>query len=264
MTHRNQLGIGFVWTLVVLTSAFAKADSGVTWGNNIERVEVSIGQVFIPPQGYDDNDNIQVVLDGALPNGCYRIADESAVVNPDTKQISAHVFAYRHTDGACADQDNLPDTLRPVVPFTLDVSLGVLPAGMYRVLFQRSASVEGIRTFTIDRATTSSIDNLPYAAVSSVWVPDAVWSDQPFHVDIVGSLTSSCSTIDSVSVKLVGDVFVVLPVLGFKPNVLCALLMVPFQRSVDLAPVAEGRYLIHTRSMNGRAVNRVFSAVAHI
>ena len=226
-----------------------------------ERFEFPVGQVFVPPQGYDDNDNIEIVLDGILPNGCYSVADYTANVDPSTKQIVPHLYVNHRRDSLCQDETHLSTALTPPVPYTLDLSVGTLGKGDYKIVYQRPGLPQEVRAFNVERAKTASVDDRPYAAVSSVWIPDSVRGDLTIHAELIGSLTSSCSKLSSVEVKRENDVFVVLPSLSFSQNLLCSLIMLPIQQTVDLGTPGEGRYLIHVRSMSGHSVNRAFSAV---
>ena len=254
-----------VWSLVVLT-AFALM-AGLTSAHADvmpipERIEVPVGNVFIPPKGFDDNDNIEFVVDGFLPNACYAIANTTYEIIPDKKLIVVHQFASHRKDGICADENSLPIHLREMVPFDVNVSLGSLGTGDYSVQFSRGANNNDIRTFNVEKAKVAAVDNMPYAAVSSVSIPDMVRGDLDIKATLIGVTTSSCSELSPVvSVKLENDVFVVLPTLDFKPNVRCAFVMRPFERTISLGKTGEGRYLLHIRSMNGKSVNRAFSVV---
>ena len=97
--------------------------------------------------------------------------------------------------------------------------------------------------------------------MSSVLIPDTVRGDFNIEVQLAGILKSTCSKISNVSVKQLGDVFVVLPTLSFDVNLMCAIISLPFKKTIELKAPGEGRYLIHVRSMNGHSINRAFTAV---
>jgi len=67
---------------------------------------------------------------------------------------------------------------------------------------------------------------------------------------------------EDIQTTKVGDVFVVLPGVKVAQNVMCLFVLTPFERKVSIGPVSAGRYLLHVRSLNGNAVNRMFSVVA--
>lgn len=255
MKSRN---LAFTVATIALLSG---ANPALATSDRMERVEVPVGRVFVPPQGYDDNDNIEIVVDGYLPNNCYRI-DKTEIHRTSDRGFSVQQFAVVNRDGICANADRLPPTFNQIVPFTIEASIGRLRSGNYQVKFSRGAGSAGTRQFRVDRATSANIDSLPYAAVSNAYVGDIVRGDVGVQAVISGVLTSSCMELnEEVVVKQVQDVLIVLPTVKAMPDKLCQFMIRPFERIVNLGAVDEGRYLVHVRSMNGKAVNRAFSAV---
>ena len=226
-----------------------------------ERIEFPVGHVFVPSEGYDDNDNVEIVLDGILPNGCYAVSDYSATVDPVSKQIVPHLFVAHRTDSLCKDGNHLSSALLSPVPYTLEIALGNLNLGEYNVIDYHPGLPPEERKFQVAAATAVGVDDMPYAAVSSIWIPDTVRGDLNIDARLIGVLTSSCSSLSKLIVKRLGDVFVVLPTLTFWDNLMCNISKLPFNRSISLGAPGEGRFLIHARSMSGHSVNRVFSAV---
>jgi hypothetical protein len=47
------------------------------------RVELPLEAALAPISGYDDNDNIQVILHGALPNACYYVTESPISTLPE-------------------------------------------------------------------------------------------------------------------------------------------------------------------------------------
>lgn len=226
-----------------------------------DRIEVPVGRVFAPPQGYDDNDNIEVVIDGYLPNNCYRI-DKTEILRVAENGFSVRQYAVVDREGICASSGNLPPSFSNIVPFTIEASLGQLKSGNYQVTFSRGGASAATRSFRVDRAASASVDSLPYAAVSNAYVGDIVRGDAGVQAMVSGVLTSSCSELnEEIIVRRIDDVVMVLPTVKTKPGMMCQFMLRPFERMVDLGKLEEGRYLVHVRSMNGKAVNRTFSAV---
>jgi hypothetical protein len=64
---------------------------------------------------------------------------------------------------------------------------------------------------------------------------------------------------DEALVSQDGDVVVVQPLVRVDLTSKCLMYLRPFSQDVIVPNLAEGRYLIHIRSMNGRALNRVLS-----
>ena len=44
-------------------------------------------ELTFSPNGFDDNDQIQVVIEGRLPNDCYRLEQADIKTNPQSKEI---------------------------------------------------------------------------------------------------------------------------------------------------------------------------------
>ena len=222
-----------------------------------ELVEVSLNKVFVPAMGYDDNDKIQIVLDGNLPNPCYKL-DKAEVSRTSDKKFAVKQWARRSKDGICA-LSALPVTMNMLVPFTEEIAVGTLTKGSYDVGYQ-TLDRQLERSFSVDAAPVPTVDNMPYASVSSVQMPDVVASETNLLAGLSGVLTNSCSFLDSnVRVEHVGDVMVLLPALRFTADVLCLQVLRPFFQEIELGQLEEGRYLVHARSMNGKAVNKTFT-----
>jgi hypothetical protein len=228
-----------------------------------EKTEVFIGHIFVPTQGFDDNDSIQITLDGLLPNGCYSVASHKVRFERTYHNIWVRLFAYVKKDGPCADKSHLPYSVLAPAPYTFSISLGRLPEGTYRVLYPRATLEPGAHLFTVAGAKTSSIDDTPYAAVTSVDVPERVWGHKNVFVTIHGILTSTCSSLNGDQIKVIktDDVFTILPKLSFDPSQTCEATSIPFQKTVSIGETGEGRFLVQVRSMNGRSEVRAFSAV---
>src|SRR4051812_49114812 len=93
-------------TLVLIFGMFlsrTQALSGILDDRGLERIEVPVEVALSPVKGFDDNDNIQVVLYGKLPNACYGL-DEYQVekVSGEENFYRIRQFAIKRTDGICA------------------------------------------------------------------------------------------------------------------------------------------------------------------
>ena len=221
-------------------------------------VEVASEAAFVPKSGFDDNDNITVVLHGSLPNSCYTIANHIVERNKNQPEIRIRQFATRRRDGVCA-QKELPPHLASIVPFTEEVSVGSLAEGNYSLYYWNKAQGTGTKKFAVEKAPTIDRDTFPYAATSNATVRDIAREGDHVRVTISGVLTSGCQALpERINVQKVDDVYVVLPVLNIRKNVLCTESIRPFQRTMELGTPDQGHYLVHVRSMNGKAISRVF------
>src|SRR4051794_26680489 len=109
---RNHYWPCFVFALLALSAGIAHADGQPSF----KKVQVPVGHIFIPSEGYDDNDNIQFVIDGVLPNGCYRVDHEQTdTASASENHIAVSLIALLRTDGPCANQMHLPQSLLAAV-----------------------------------------------------------------------------------------------------------------------------------------------------
>jgi hypothetical protein len=240
-------------TALILAAPAALADpQGV-----LTMVELPVEAVYAPSAGYDDNDNIQIVLRGTLPNGCYVLADAAGEPVMGTRTIRLRQRAFKKLTGVCEDETTLPDAMKFPLRFTSETSVGILDQGEYSLSWTLPSGLDATRKLGVAKAATPATDSLPYAAVTQIAVKDIVASFQPVTFTISGVLNSSCMEIDNVQVVKNDDVFVVLPILKRREGVICTQLTIPFFRKVNLGKQAPGEYLIHVRSMNGRAVNHI-------
>ena len=148
--------------------------------------------------------------------------------------------------------------MRMLVPFTSEFSIGHLTAGDYRLSFTSETSGVQTRQLNISKNISPGVDSLPYAAVSSADAHDVFNGRDTIKVRISGVLNSTCTSIDDkVRILDEGDVFVLLPTIKVKHGILCAQMLTPFEKEVDLGRTTPGVHLIHVRSMNGKSVNKV-------
>ena len=242
---------------VVTTQAAEGSNFGT--GN---RVEIPLLALLAPSVGFEEKNNVQVVLYGSLPNSCYSLAE------PKVQKISANTFRVRQfaiheTSGICSDEATLPAHSQMMIPFMQEVAIGRLAIGNYQFVYDKLSSGDQVRLLNVAQNVTPTVDSLPYAAVSSVNSPDAINGIDHIVATISGVLNSSCTSIDdNVRVMREDDVFVLLPTIKVDPTVRCVQMLIPFEKKVDLGPAKHpGIYLLHTRSMNGKAVNKVVNVM---
>ena len=218
------------------------------------QVEVPIRRVIFPVRGYDDNDNVQIVVEGDLPDPCY-ILGHQILTKDATGAFSVHQFAWRKQGDLCDTGDLLGES-----PFSEEVSLGRLEAGDYNVAFSPEDDKTDYRKLHIDVAPVSASDTFNYARVTTLRTPDVVLEGKHAQVEISGPFTSSCNKLkEPMSVQRQGDTIVILPVeinLGD-----CGWVYRTFDKTIDLGVLPPGEYLVHVRSKNGKAVEKTFNVV---
>jgi len=202
-------------------------------------VEVAPQDIFLP-QGFDGNDNAQIVVAGEFPNTCYQSGKLIAEVKGN--RISLRQEARLHTGCWCAPFS---------VPFTQTVDLGVLPIGNYSV--QSAGLTAGV--LTVSRARSSAPDDFFYAPVEEA-VLDA--SGARPKLSLRGVFPSDCMRMREIKVIEKNNVVVVLPITDLREGAICAPRPVPFEETVVLERRAR-KTLVHIRALNGQAINKLMA-----
>ena len=252
-------------TIQLLSAMFALGAIGAQAETGTSTiVELPIAKVFIPARGFDDNDSVEAVVDGTLPNACYNLEKQYVGVDHEKKIITIRQFAIRQTSGTCKEgsEPNTPE-LRTPIPFTETVKIGRLALGSYQIMYSPSLGQLQSRPFEVEMAPVPTLDTVPYAMVTEVSTSDVVYLGQELKVQVSGVLNNSCYTLnENIGQQKVDDVYIVLPTIRIARQDACLMFTRPFSVTVNLGRVMnESRYLIHARSMNGGSVNRVISAL---
>jgi hypothetical protein len=210
-----------------------------------ELMPVQVSEIFAPV-GFDDNDEVVVVLDGYLPNSCYKVENTHVKVDPATSAVEVTQLA-RRWPGPC---------LLALVPFSSTVSLGVLPKGDFTVK-SFGATDEKL---SVGEATSSGPDDFLYAPVDHVSFAPSTGSDAVSAM-LEGRFTNTCMAFEEVKVIDSTKTVEVLPIMKMEERSDCQdNVEIPFRKYVSLpGGLYEGRHLLHVRSLNGRSVNRMFS-----
>lgn len=240
---------GLISSLGVWGGARAHAAEG------LQSVMVPLQGVIAPSQGFDSDDNVEAVVYGNLPNNCYTLG-ATKVRKVSALRFQVTQYATKRVDGICADEESMPSHLRQMVPFSKTVELGpTSAAGTLRIEYNMNSPAPLARNLEIVQSTMPSIDDLPYAAVTSVSTEQLVSRKDEIRVTISGFLNSTCTELDEkVRIDKVGDVYVILPVIK-ATGISCQQTLVPFSKTLSLGKGELGRHLIHVRSMCGKSVN---------
>ncbi len=223
------------------TIALAEAPS-----DTIEIRNVGVTRVFTP-KGLDSNDNSVVILDGYLPDGCYRIIKPEVHVDEAAKTIGIQ---------ARANYFNVP-CIEALVPYTQEVELGMLTGGNYRI---KNAEGHEIGALVIAKAQSKYPDEFLYAPVEDLLLDQKETVPGSHIVTLRGRFTNTCMYMEHVDVKYFPDSVEILPIMGMKKGN-CADMEVPFSIDVELDSnrLTEGRMLVHARSLNGRWVSSILN-----
>lgn len=203
---------------------------------------VPVNAVFAP-NGFDNNDDAQVVVSAYLPNLCYKAPRTQVAVRGNTVYVTLKALVDQNS--SCAEV---------LVPILEPISLGMLPAGHFNVVVNAGARYSAHTAIEVTEASASTIDDYIYANVDHVEVvPNSR------HMILKGYNPSDCFVYDRTEFLTNGrDTISVLPILK-QIRTTCARKMVPFTLMVDVPrglPFAE--ILLHVRVMDGKSVNALF------
>jgi hypothetical protein len=207
-------------------------------------VESGFGVGYIP-DGFDSNDNVQIVGEGVYRSTCYKPSAVRVTVDEELKQIKVKPTAYYY-EGFC---------LQMLVPFNQVIDLGLLKVGKYSVV-QEESSDEPARlgSLRVKAATHSTPDDFLYAPVSQAYLDR---SGAKARIKISGEFTNSCMRLVDTAVRVQPNVLVVQPISELQDRSDCREGKFPFERVQEVDGVPSGRYLLHVRSLNGRAINNL-------
>ena len=222
-----------------------------------EVVEAKLTHVFIPREGFDDNDNVQAVIRGELPNACYSVGQAVFSVDAEKKLVQVAQTAILDRGGVCADPANLPPDLSQPIPFVRELNFGSLQAADYNIVYQTAAG-EKLRSFHVGFAPTNTVDSARYALITNAFAQDVVErASGALEFRITGYINSSCAELSQFVVEKLDDVYVLLPKVQVKGDY-CLPVNKPFYRTVTLEAPEAGFYLLHARSLAGQSANKVF------
>ncbi len=205
-----------------------------------EQVLAPIHRSFIP-QGFDNNDNSQIIVTGGYPNSCYQVGHTQYRVDQTTKRIDIEVTAYRKQSDYC---------LQVYVPFQQEISVGVLDKGDYTVSVNQESRTT--RTLSVRDAPSINPDNHIYAPVTQVIRVG------PREFLLRGTFHSNCLNIADVKVNYeAGEVLSVLPMAHYDGSCFETGQARPWEARFQVRADLNGEFLLHIRSLNGDALNTV-------
>lgn len=238
--------VGFLGFLSVGFSAIAFADGP-------QLVPAPVEKVFVP-QGFDDNDNVEVIMHGHFPDSCYKTGPATVTEDIEAKQIKITVSSYRYSDTNC---------MKMIVPFIQSVKLGTLPTAQYKVIVSAKNRLEP-SDLSVGVRNAETPDDYLYAPVEDAYI-DVDDARTEHYLVLMGSYPHTfvgCVMLDEVRTNLTDDgIFVVQPIMkfyetseeckarGWKPRF-------NYREKISSALTA-GDKLLHVRVLNGNSFNKL-------
>ncbi len=194
------------------------------------------------PDGFDTNDHVQLVGEGVFNNSCYRPARVDVEVDHDSRTILVESKAYLYS-GYC---------LQVLVPYHQVIDVGMLKAGRYQVLDKSEFKKMG--DLNVRVATNAGADDFLYAPVSQAYVKSF---GSGATLTLQGEFSNSCLKLVDVMIEVQPKVIVVRPIAEVENRADCVDGAFPFEVTKPISGLASGRYLLHVRSLNAKAINNL-------
>lgn len=240
------LGLSFLVAGVFANSARAESQPSLS--------HAPVKKVFVP-QGFDDNDNAEVILQGYFPNSCMKLGPVESYVNPDSQVIQINPQVYVYESAAC---------LQVRVPFVQKVQLGNLNSGAWNIAVDGELDVEPL-PLSVKKAVSAAPDDYLYAPVDEVvllpepksnlhrLVVSGRWPELP---------EGACFELVRLESRMGPDnALVVLPIAELRPQEKCSLpdnKQRAFSASVLLDKPLPVDALVHVRVLNGESLNKFY------
>jgi hypothetical protein len=227
--------------LLAIVALFAVA--GVQAGTPIEAM-VPVDHIYVP-EGFDSNDNSEVVVTGFLPNMCHKSPSADIEVKGNDINIKVTSLYYHESNPFCPEM---------IVPFTKSVPLGVMDKGNYNILVNGKSPWAKKAKIGIAESTSNSVDEFQYAYVEYVQKEEG-----SRIVTLRGYNPSDCFVLDKIDyVSNKKDTLSVLPKMK-QIREFCPMKMVPFSYDFEVpSELAAKKILLHVRTMDGSSVNSIF------
>jgi hypothetical protein len=241
--------IAWKQTLASVSTLMALATTASAQADGPELVTAPVDKVF-SPFGFDDNDNVEIVVHGTFPNTCYKTGPVEGRVDAEAGVITVHAQAYRY-NGVCAEVQ---------VPFTQSVKLGTVAVGTYRIVVDERPDAT-TTDLVIARARTPDADDYLYAPVAQVSLDKN--QDGTYAVRLEGEypyMFIGCMVMREVRAYMSpGNTLVVMPIAELVDDGPQCASQAETHRFTVTQPVgalAAGEYLVHVRALDGNALDR--------
>lgn len=224
-----------IFALLGVVSAYGGSNQPVS-------VPVSLQGVYAV-EGFDDNDRVQVTVHGILPTTCYKVSKSEAKLDTFKNVIRLAQTAFFYES----------DCLRIPSPFTDVVNVGILEAGKYSLVDDRTGKALG--ELTIAQANRPEADDFLYAGVEDAYITsEGSYND----LVLVGKFLDSCTQYQESKINYTKNSIIVQPIAKRDTSLgNCQAGEYPFTRSISIPGSINGKYLLHVRAMNGQAINKV-------
>jgi hypothetical protein len=198
------------------------------------------------PKGFDTNDSAQIVIEGYLPNLCYRAPFAEVEMKDDVISVTMKAYFLPNATLSCA---------MVIVPFVETVDVGTLTQGPHRIEVNGKTRFPETASILIEEAVTHDVDNHVYADIRSIQT-----SPHSRKVVLRGTNPSNCFQFDRFETVSNGkDAYSVLPIMK-QVREDCPIVINPYYTLTFEVPkdIDAEKVLLHVRTMNGKSANAVY------
>ena len=207
------------------------------------RVAITPMNIYIP-FGHDSNDNVEVIVEGNLPNLCYS-SPRLRVVERLGDRIHVELDALYDKEMNCAMIS---------LPFIEKLSLGVLQEGLYDLSVNHQQVKSLNESLVIAAAKTEHVDDYIYANVQMI---ENVPGERAVYLK--GSNPSLCVQLKEVKwISNKKNTYSILPIMEQVGDD-CSSVRSNFSYKFEVPNELDtDRVLLHVRRMNGSSVNSIY------
>jgi hypothetical protein len=204
-------------------------------------VPAPVDHLFVP-NGFDNNDNVEMVVTGKFPTNCYSRNKVETKVSGEIVDVTVSAL---FNDGRACELSN--------VPFSENITVGTLQGGKYKV----RVNGKEMGALKVDEARSDSVDDHIYAQVD--YVELGFTGGLTGSAFLIGKKTMDCVELDHVEYVSNGsDTLAVLPIMKKVSNVcneVTSYLEIPIK--YDLNRFNFKQTLLFVRTLDGKSVNGI-------
>lgn len=204
-----------------------------------------LDHLFIPA-GFDNNDNVELVVTGKFPNPCYTRNKVEVVVKDDV--INATITSLLQTPSDSSICEDLK------ISFSETVTVGNLQAGNYKIIVNEGTRSELKGELEVAVSASHSVDDHIYAQIDHVNLGFAggITGDAL----LIGYSPSPCLVVDKVVYRNNGmDTYSILPIMKKISNV-CPEIKTQIEIPIkfNVSSVKNETILLFVRSIEGKSI----------
>lgn len=206
-------------------------------------VNAPVDHLFVP-NGFDNNDNVEVVVTGNFPNTCYSRNKVDVVVKDENINVTVTSLVNGHEQ-----KDVCDDKIE--IPFMENVTIGNLQAGNYKINVNNKLQ----ENLNVEIASSRSVDSHLYALIN--YIELGFTGGLSGDAVLVGRIQESCLNLDSVEYLSNGkDTLSILPIMK-KVSDECTGERKYLEVPVKFKPRAfsSDKVLLFVRTMDGKSVS---------